>query len=295
MDFLRRTANPWSQDILIGVAWDLLWAALFAGILFVVVHALYVAVMAPVPEKTDQPIANVPEKIERHSGASRSFHWLMALSMLVLLVTAFFPLVGIQFAWVTIHWVAGLVLTLLIIYHIWDTTVRKDWRTIWIGKKEIRQAIQSTGQFLRRKPAKEGRTGKYPLDQRAYHNATTLVSVGAIITGLLMTFRIDTWFWTSNPYFLSDATWGLVFILHGLCGVALITLVIAHVYFAIRPEKRWMTRSMIKGWITREEYLEHYDPEQWKIGDGEPAHSESHGLEEMTDVPPSDPGAVAPA
>jgi len=52
---------------------------------------------------------------------------------------------------------------------------------------------------------------------------------------------------------------------HGLSGVALITMVIAHVYFAIRPEKLWMTRSMIKGWITRDEYLAHHDPEKWKV------------------------------
>ena len=81
-----------------------------------------------------------------------------------------------------------------------------------------------------------------------------------------------------------------MFVLHGLCGVALVTLVIAHVYFAIRPEKRWMTRSMFKGWITREEYLEHYDPELWNLG-AEPAHRELSG----DDAPPADPEAVAPA
>jgi hypothetical protein len=44
-------------------------------------------------------------------------------------------------------------------------------------------------------------------------------------------------------------------------------MVIAHVYFAIRPEKWWMTRSMIKGWITREEYVDHFDPKQWPVAD----------------------------
>ena len=42
-------------------------------------------------------------------------------------------------------------------------------------------------------------------------------------------------------------------------------MTIAHVYFAIRPEKRWQTRSMIKGWITREEYLQHHDPSLWPV------------------------------
>ena len=50
---------------------------------------------------------------------------------------------------------------------------------------------------------------------------------------------------------------------HGLAGVALVGLVIAHVYFAVRPEKWWITKSMIVGWITRRQYLEHHDPQRW--------------------------------
>ena len=250
-----------------GVAWDLLWAALFAGVIFVVGHALYVAVLAPAGPKTAAapPPDAIPPRVERHSTASRAFHWLTAVSMLVLLVTAFFPVAGIQFAWVTIHWVAGIALTLLIIYHIVRATTKQDWRSVWIGKPEIRQAADSVRKFLSRRPAKEDFSGKYTLDQRVYHTAVTVVSLGAIITGLLMMVRIDTWFWESNPYFLSDATWGLMFVLHGLCGVGLVTLVIAHIYFAVRPEKRWMTRSMFKGWITREEYLAHYDHRLWNV------------------------------
>jgi hypothetical protein len=41
--------------------------------------------------------------------------------------------------------------------------------------------------------------------------------------------------------------------------------VIAHVYFAVRPEKRWITKSMIVGWITRRQYLEHHDPDRWVV------------------------------
>jgi len=46
VEILRSAANPWGQDVLVGVAWSLLWAALFGGIVFVVLHALYVAIMA---------------------------------------------------------------------------------------------------------------------------------------------------------------------------------------------------------------------------------------------------------
>ncbi len=298
MEILRHATNPWGQNILIGVAWDLMWAALFAGILFVVGHALYLKVLAPAPTPADGAgsgpsgagAAMVPERVERHSAASRGFHWLMAVTMFVLLVTAFFPVVGIQFAWVTIHWIAGVALTLLIVYHILHATLKQDWRAVWVGKSDVAQGRAAVARFFRREPDPDARTGKYPLDQKLYHHAATVVSLGAIVTGLLMMLRIETPFWDSNPYFLSDATWGLVFVLHGLCGVALITLVIAHVYFAIRPEKRWMTRSMIKGWITREEYLAHYDPAQWPVG-GRPAAEPADGGPDRA----PDPDAVAPA
>ncbi len=291
MEILRTAPNPWGQEVLVGVAWDLLWAAAIAGFVFVVGHHLYVWIMAPrAPKSAPKAAPEVPERVERHSQASRTFHWLMAATMLTLLVTAFFPVIGVQFAWVTIHWIAGVVLTLLIIYHIIHATTKQDFWSVWTGTKELGQAFQAIGKFLRREPAKEERSGKYPLDQRAYHNAVTLVSGGVIVTGILMMVGVDTWFWASNPYFLADSTWGLVFVMHGLCGVGLVTMVIAHVYFAIRPEKRWMTRSMIKGWITREEYLEHYDPDLWKLGT-EPAGAESAGGSASS----ADPDGVVPA
>jgi len=289
MEILRTATNPWGQSILVGVAWDLIWAALFLGVLFVAAHAIYVAVMAPpkTPVEPDSP-PGVPEHVERHSTASRGFHWLMALSMFTLLITAFFPVIGIQFAWVEIHWIAGLALVALIVFHIFHALLKQDRRAVEVGGREIREGLAAVGRFFRREPDPEPRSAKYPLDQRIYHHTASLLAIGAAATGLLMMLRIDTWFWASNPYLLSDRTWGFVFVLHGLCGVGLITLVIAHVYFAIRPEKRWMTRSMIRGWITREEYLEHYDPEKWSLT------TEAARPEVEAGDPPADPEA-APA
>jgi cytochrome b subunit of formate dehydrogenase len=266
---------------------------LFVGILFVIAHAVYVGAtggknMEPGPAGS----APIPDRVERHSKSARTFHWLMAGSMLTLLVTAFFPLVGIQFAWVTIHWVAGVILTLLVLWHIYAALFQQDRRAVWVGGKEMRQMMGAVGRFFRREPDPEPRKPKYRNDQRMFHHAATITGIGAIITGLLMTFRIETWFWASNPYFLADSTWGLVFVLHGLCGVGLITLVVAHIYFAIRPEKRWMTRSMFKGWITREEYLTYYDPEEWPLEDDSAPAAQSSGGESG---PAGDPEAVAPA
>ena len=267
VDFFRTASNPWGQEILVGIAWDLLWAALFAGIVFVVGHAIHAGAVARKPAGGAGDGAGAPgdgagDRVERHDRGSRAFHWLMSAAMLTLLVTAFLPAVGIQFAWVTLHWIAGVALILLIVYHVWRSYARQDPDAVRIGRAEIADAMveirgSSQGSARHRSNCQISRGPACVPSGRNGH------FTGAALTGVLMMFRIDTWFWRSDPYFLSDHAWGLVFVLHGLCGVALVTLVIAHVYFAIRPEKRFMTRSMIKGWITREEYLQHYDPDKW--------------------------------
>jgi formate dehydrogenase subunit gamma len=54
-----------------------------------------------------------------------------------------------------------------------------------------------------------------------------------------------------------------VFVAHGMATLISITMIIVHVYFALRPEKRYFLRSMISGWITRREYEDNHDPELW--------------------------------
>jgi cytochrome b subunit of formate dehydrogenase len=106
--------------------------------------------------------------------------------------------------------------------------------------------------------------GKYPVDHKLYHHAVTVAGFAAMITGVLMLYRIDTPIFARDPYKYTDAAWGWIYVLHGIGGVVLVALTITHVYFAILPEKRWITRSMIKGWITRRELLAHHDPQRWK-------------------------------
>ena len=81
-----------------------------------------------------------------------------------------------------------------------------------------------------------------------------------------MMAKIDTPWWKRNPYILSDDTWGIIYVAHGAASVALITLIMAHLYFAARPDKRWITLSMLRGWISRERYLEHYSQGRWPAG-----------------------------
>ena len=53
--------------------------------------------------------------------------------------------------------------------------------------------------------------------------------------------------------------------MHGLVGLSLAGLTTAHVIFGARPRNWWLTKSMIVGWVTRREYLEHPEPSRWPI------------------------------
>jgi formate dehydrogenase subunit gamma len=269
MDFLTWGRNPWGQQVLTHISWDLLWASLLAGIMFLVAHASYMVLSAHRKRSAAETAAleaahkDLPNRIERHSFMARMFHWVMAASMFVLLFTAFLPIAGFRFPWVTWHWVAGLVLTASIIYHIVHATFWLDFWSIWVGPKDIPE-LKSEIMLELGKDVPGYRPGKYPLGNKLYHLAIMVVGFAAVITGLLMMPRIRTPLFNRDPYILSDSAWGFTYVLHGLAGVGLVGLVIAHVYFAVRPDKWWITKSMIFGWIPRRLYLEHHDPQRWK-------------------------------
>src|SRR5712691_7539119 len=103
------------------------------------------------------------------------------------------------------------------------------------------------------------------LENKLYHLAIVATGLSVILTGVFMLSRVRTIFFPRNPYLFSDMTWGLMYVLHGLAGVGLIALVMMHVYFAVRPEKLDITKSMISGSMSREFYLQEHDLERWVI------------------------------
>ncbi len=87
MEWLRWQRNPWGQEILRGLSWDTAWLAVAVGLLFVGMHTVlyywrwrkcFFADRGP-----DKEVAHLPERVVRHSLASRLFHWVMAASMVV--------------------------------------------------------------------------------------------------------------------------------------------------------------------------------------------------------------------
>jgi len=282
VDFVVSATDPWGRPVLTSVSWQALWVSVFIGITFLLAHAAYMVLSVNQKQSESNLDAleaqhtALPDKITRHSLMARLFHWVMAIAMLVLIVTAFFPIMGIQFAWVTWHWIAGVVLTSSILFHIIHTIFWLDFWSIWIGPKDIpdfkNEMLREAGYEV-----SGPKPGKYPLGNRLYHLILTFVGLGVIGTGLLMLPRIDTPLFDRNPYifsacsyepscFFTESTWGYVYVIHGLVGVSLVGLTIAHIYFAARPEKWWITKAMIVGWIPRRQYLRNHDTTRWRVG-----------------------------
>jgi formate dehydrogenase subunit gamma len=176
------------------------------------------------------------DRVQRHAGIDRLYHWLTALAVLALMATGLLPHLGVHFDWVSVHWVTGLALVVLVIFHI----VRS---VLW----------QRLATIFSLAAASSAVPGKYSLPQRLMHLAMTVMVLSAVVTGLLMLKKIRTPLLIRDPYYLGADTWGMVYFIHGLAAIVAVTLVMVHVYFALIPENRAYLLAMIRGWMTREE------------------------------------------
>jgi cytochrome b subunit of formate dehydrogenase len=276
VNLIQWATSPWGQNVPIHISWSLLWVSAIGALLFLIAHALYVAIWvkpahAEAAGASGVNLARIPERVPRHNLSARLFHAIMALSMLALIFTAFLPKVGVQFPWVTYHWIAGIVLSISVLYHIFDAFLWQDFWSIWPDREDVEDAQRRMKRALGQDAPPPRKFAKYPLENKLYHLAVMLAGLSAIITGLFMMKRVRTPFFTRNPYLFSDMTWGWMYVLHGLAGIGFVGLVTVHIYMAIRPEKWFITHSMIFGWMNREKYLEHHDPQRWPVKEETPS------------------------
>jgi cytochrome b subunit of formate dehydrogenase len=206
------------------------------------------------------------DKLVRHAGPDRLIHWLIAAAVLVLLVTGFLPILGVDFDWVAIHWWTGFVLTAAVLAHLLRVLIAGKRGPILPGARDLGDALAVARRTFRRDAPAPPKPGKYSVSQKLIHLAFAIAVLAAIATGGMMMVKVDTPWWERNPYWISDGAWGIVYVVHGFSALFLITLVMTHVYFALRPEKALYLRAMIYGDITRSEYLQQHDPERWRVG-----------------------------
>lgn len=192
------------------------------------------------------------DRIQRHALIDRLLHWLFAASILFLLGTGFLPILGIQFEWVTLHWGAGLLLLVFLAVHMWRAWIKTQFRKIWFGLTDARLALSGN-----EKP------GKYSPAQKMMHFGVTVMVLATLVTGLIMMVKVDTPFWERNPYLLDSEVWGVIYVVHGFAALFLITTVMLHIYFAVRPEKLMYLRAMFGGNMSKDELEKNHDTAKW--------------------------------
>jgi len=253
-EIVRYKRDVWGEEVILGVSWDLLWVIAVAVLVLLAAHAIIMAALAN--KKMDKPSAE-GRRVSRHEAVDRAFHWIMALSIFALIFTGVAPIIGWRFAWLNIHWISGLILTFVVVVHIVRSIFWQDFKSMLLSPKDFGEPFDSS-----KKP------GKYSFEQKGMHFAVTIVAGTVIITGVLLFMQIDTPFWDRTNS-MPESTLGLVFLLHGLSTLALIALAATHIYFALRPEKLFYTRSMIKGWISEEEMAANHDTSKWSPKEAE--------------------------
>ena len=246
MDIATYKDDVWGQEVLRGVSWDLLWLVIVAAFVAIALHAVYEAMQ----KRGDKP-SSEGERVSRHDAIDRAYHWVMAASIFVLLVTGIFPIIGLEFAWLEIHWIAGIVLTVIVVAHIIRSFVSQDVSEMAVGPSDLKEALDGTTKH-----------GKYSPAQKGMHAVITILTLLVIGSGILMFLQIDTPWWDRTNS-MSEGMLGLVFFIHGITTLGLVGVICLHIYFALRPEKLFYTRSMIKGWISKDELAANHDPQRW--------------------------------
>lgn len=248
MEIVRYKRDVWGEEVILGVAWDLLWVIAVAVLVLLAAHAIIMAILAR--KKVETP-SSEGRRVLRHEAIDRAFHWVMALSILVLIFTGTAPILGLRIAWLDLHWITGLILTFVVLFHIIRSLFWQDFKSMILGPSDFAEPLDSA-----KKP------GKYSFEQKGMHWTVTVVVLAVIITGVMMLLQISTPFWDRSNS-MGEDTLGLVFLLHGLSTLALVALAATHIYFALRPEKLFYTRSMISGWISEDEMTTHHDTTKW--------------------------------
>src|SRR5260370_35836488 len=99
MGLIQWATSPWGREVPIHIAFGLLWVSAIGGLLFLVVHAIYVGYWAKSAEGhgsetagiSPAAAARVPERVARPSFGARLFHGVMAPAIFSVLFTAFLP------------------------------------------------------------------------------------------------------------------------------------------------------------------------------------------------------------
>lgn len=291
-----RYARRTGREVIVGLSWDVLVLFALIGTLTFLAHFVVRDILNPTEHTAgaDEPskqeveeslAAQGVEEVSRFSAVQRASHWIMAIAIFALMLSGFLIMnngVTVKIApglsWLTVHIVSAVVLVAYTLFHVGHVAYKGTWNRMWVGRKEAVDLVTRFKNLV-------GLTDEYPRQfyypsaQKLLHWSITGATLGVIVTGLVLLRRIrlrPLWDATREFSFLgiqfgfgAGESVGLVswsFVLHDFFAVAILALVMGHVYFALRPNEWEITKSMITGTVPVDEYAEKYSPSSWSVG-----------------------------
>jgi len=170
----------------------------------------------------------------RHRTIDKLYHWANALVILILIFTGFLPKLGVDFDWLNLHWIFGVSLILITVFHILTSTNRDKLQKIFCLKQN------------------ELSERKYTLPQKGIHFIFTVLILFIAGTGILIAFNADVIGVSRRSELYSLEQWGWIYWVHGIAGLFIMSFTMLHIYFNLRPENRDYLNSML---IKRENKL----------------------------------------
>ena len=243
MGFLEWATSPWGQSVPIHIACFLIWVAVIAGLLFLIVHATWLRYFAKPKEFADDAFS--PQVAAQHTQArspalaGRAAVSLDHGSVHVDAAVHRVPAEGrrpVSLGDLSLdRWRRADGLNSLSRH---SRLVLAGFLVDLAGQNGSGRCMEKSSPVFRNVRAAAAKVRQISAGEQALSTASScLCGLSVILTGVFMMFRVRTIFFPRNPYLFSDMTWGLMYVLHGLAGVGLIALIMMHVYFGLRPEK----------------------------------------------------------
>lgn len=309
-----RYEQSFGQQVIVGLSWDILLVFAFVAALTFLVHFVVRDLLNPTEhtprerEESTEEIAQALEtqgvaEVHRFSAAQRASHWIMAISVFLLMLSGFLIMNAevtvktvLGASWLLVHEVAAIVLIGYVFFHLGHVAYKGTWGEMWFGVSDAKDLWVRLLNFVGA-TEEYPKQFKYPSAQKLLHWAVTGATLGLVVTGLVLFRRVQTPLWGAAREFsflgvrfgIGGSTvgeMGLVpwsFVLHDFLAVATLALVMGHVYFALRPREWAITRSMVTGTVSARAYAEKYSPTSWAVtgtasaDGGEPPADEDEG------------------
>ncbi|MEN2986651.1 MAG: cytochrome b/b6 domain-containing protein [Thermodesulfovibrionaceae bacterium] len=206
-------------------------------------------------------------KIKRHSLVEIIEHWSVAISGLILLFTGLgcLPLYKRYyiteipgFSWTAdfytvtvVHYVASIVFTSAVIFHIFYHGVRKDFGLL-PKKGDIVNSFKVLAAMIGL--GKEPPSDKYLPEQRIAYVTIGFVILILTVTGIVKVLKNLEWV-VLSPQLESINT-----LIHTLSGILFMFVFIVHIFFVLAFKSNWpLLKSMFTGWVD-EDYVKKRHP-----------------------------------